>query len=374
MIIFLLDTLSLEIYSETFSEYLPSLFLHVIVSLTDHCDAIHASQMNASLRLCLKILSKVRSPVPLASSFQTNTSAGNTINFDDATSSYTSVESKTTAEPGRIVQLTSSSGGIGVPVESSSSTNDVKDETNAAMIDEERVLILNRASPVAAEMSSENTICCNNGVDYEGAVTLQQLNASIFARHREDTSNPEMEQSIASVRGEEPQQQQSECELSTMEKCLHYYKKFYVTFVCIVRLKLGDTKSISNLFESLIIKSADTVAEDRTKSLEILLKKILRQYVDAANSNRRLLSLSCDCCPAIPSACPDTGADSPSSDYRNVNADCFFASYYAKDTIGLNWEDPISHASKLLIELSTFQTSVPSDVRVQFLGKRRIHS
>lgn len=63
MIVFLLDSLSLEIYSETFSEYLPELFLHVIKSLKEHCDSLNQFQISASLKLGLKILSKVRSPV-----------------------------------------------------------------------------------------------------------------------------------------------------------------------------------------------------------------------------------------------------------------------------------------------------------------------
>lgn len=63
MIVFLLDSLSLEIYSETFSDYLPELFLHVIKSLKEHCDSLNQFQISASLKLGLKILSKVRSPV-----------------------------------------------------------------------------------------------------------------------------------------------------------------------------------------------------------------------------------------------------------------------------------------------------------------------
>lgn len=63
MIVFLLDSLSLEIYSETFSDYLPELFLHVIKSLKEHCDSLNQFEISASLKLGLKILSKVRSPV-----------------------------------------------------------------------------------------------------------------------------------------------------------------------------------------------------------------------------------------------------------------------------------------------------------------------
>ncbi len=65
MITFLLDSLSLEIYSETFGEYLPELFLHIVASLTDHCDTLNACQITISLKLCLKILSKITLPTML---------------------------------------------------------------------------------------------------------------------------------------------------------------------------------------------------------------------------------------------------------------------------------------------------------------------
>lgn len=64
---FLLDTVSLETYSDTPSEHLPSLFLQIVTLLTDHCDTLSPVQTAKSLQLCAKILTRVQ-PAILAHS------------------------------------------------------------------------------------------------------------------------------------------------------------------------------------------------------------------------------------------------------------------------------------------------------------------
>lgn len=57
---FLLDTVSLETYSDTPSEHLPSLFLQIVTLLTDHCDMLSPTQTAKALQLCAKILTRVQ--------------------------------------------------------------------------------------------------------------------------------------------------------------------------------------------------------------------------------------------------------------------------------------------------------------------------
>lgn len=378
MIIFLLDTLSLEIYSETFSEYLPSLFLHVIVSLTDHCDGINASQMNASLRLCLKILTKIRSPI-IASSLQINSSAGSyedNINNNHCGSSFSSIENKM-AEPGRVVQLTNSAVAQFSTANRNNSKSGCSSNNESTKVENSYTYTINDELKTTDAGRNESRLSCASELEVEGSSKMA-FSSGCFGDNQycmsttiedENTSVCKVEQHNTSVKSSEPQP--VVYELSPMEKCLQSYKKFYVTLVYIVRLKLGDTKSISNLFESLIIKSADLIAEDRIKSLELLLLRVLRQYTDAISVNRRFLSLSCDCCTADSAESLSSSNKTLSSIYDTeaiqCNTDCLFASYYAKDSVGFQWEDPFSHACKLLVELSTFQTSVPS--HDQYIGK-----
>ncbi|XP_069964516.1 protein DOP1 homolog [Bactrocera oleae] len=66
---FLLETISLEMYNETTRIYLPKVFLAITQMLTIHLDNISSDEVNASLKLCMKIVSRVQpmitSPIKL---------------------------------------------------------------------------------------------------------------------------------------------------------------------------------------------------------------------------------------------------------------------------------------------------------------------
>ncbi|XP_067674328.1 protein dopey-1-like isoform X1 [Haliotis asinina] len=57
---FLLDIVSLEMYLETQTEYLPELLHHIIASVTGHVNHITEAEVTATLKLCTKILEKVQ--------------------------------------------------------------------------------------------------------------------------------------------------------------------------------------------------------------------------------------------------------------------------------------------------------------------------
>lgn len=69
---FLLETISLEMYNETTRLYLPRVFLSIIKILTVYSDALSYDEVTASLRLCMKIVSRVQptitSPAKVSSS------------------------------------------------------------------------------------------------------------------------------------------------------------------------------------------------------------------------------------------------------------------------------------------------------------------
>ncbi|XP_017468735.1 PREDICTED: protein dopey-1 homolog [Rhagoletis zephyria] len=66
---FLLETISLEMYNETTRIYLPKVFLAITQMLTIHLDNIGSDEITASLKLCMKIVSRVQpmitSPIKL---------------------------------------------------------------------------------------------------------------------------------------------------------------------------------------------------------------------------------------------------------------------------------------------------------------------
>lgn len=57
---FLLETISLEMYNETTRVYLPRVFLAVVKILTAYSDCLTSDEVAASLKLCIKIVSRVQ--------------------------------------------------------------------------------------------------------------------------------------------------------------------------------------------------------------------------------------------------------------------------------------------------------------------------
>lgn len=75
---FLLDTVTVDSYSDTPSEHLPSLFLHLVSALCDHCSALSSAQTALALSLCTKILTRVQPTIVTSSDHATNVVAKET--------------------------------------------------------------------------------------------------------------------------------------------------------------------------------------------------------------------------------------------------------------------------------------------------------
>lgn len=57
---FLLETISLEMYIDTTRIYLPKVFLAITQMLTVHLENLSNEEFTASLKLCMKIVSRVQ--------------------------------------------------------------------------------------------------------------------------------------------------------------------------------------------------------------------------------------------------------------------------------------------------------------------------
>ncbi|XP_032590536.1 protein dopey-1 homolog isoform X2 [Drosophila grimshawi] len=74
---FLLETISLEMYTETTRVYLPKVFLAVTQLLSIHVDRMSSDEITASLKLCMKIVSRVQpmiTPIKLNKVMEQSTS------------------------------------------------------------------------------------------------------------------------------------------------------------------------------------------------------------------------------------------------------------------------------------------------------------
>lgn len=108
-----------------------------------------------------------------------------------------------------------------------------------------------------------------------------------------------------------------------------YFYRFYVTFVVGTRLKVGETKSISVLLESLRIKSSQMSSEEKAKQLEILLRAVLND----GSSNA-------------------SGVTEP----EYLDGQHLFVGRRTGGNAGAEWTHAMKVASRLLVDLSTLQT------------------
>lgn len=190
---------------------MPSLFHHLVLQLTEHCDSLSAKQVARGLKLCAKILTRVQ-PAIVGSHTSGNTTLDEELDSPQTTADSTSLDE---------------------------------------------------------EVSSE--------VNHE----------------RSD---------------------------SVFEQCLRQYERFYVTFIYGTRLKVGETRSISLILESLRVKSFHSNWEEDVKQIDLILS------LEGGNNNDQIVSsITNDQPPRI-------------------------------KTPGDEWVEPMKVASRLLVDLSTLQT------------------
>lgn len=233
---FLLDAISFETFTETPSEHLLELFIHISNSLTDNCDMLSSEQASTSLMLFLKILSKVQ-PTLLP---QTDLGYSS---LDQATELP-----KKATEPGKIVQLN-----VDVP--------------KISCVKRAQSPKLKAASDTSSLHSDSTIIADNPSIDLHSDTTSgifdgDSLSSTMFIQN----CNQKEQQSI-------------------YKSCIKQYEKFFVTFVYGVRANIGETKGLSVLMDALRVKTPQATAEERTRNLEELLKTVLNIQKETFDEN-----------------------------------------------------------------------------------------
>ncbi|XP_050425290.1 protein dopey-1 homolog isoform X2 [Adelges cooleyi] len=233
---FLLDAISFETFTETPSEHLLELFIHIASTLTDHCDMLTADQASTSLMLFLKILSKVQ-PTLLPQTDLGYSSMDQTIE-----------PPKKATEPGKIVQLNVEVPKISGVKRAPSPKSRTASDTSS--LQSESTIV---ADTPSLDLHSDTTSGVFDGDSINSAMMVQHFN------HKE-------QQSI-------------------YKSCVKQYEKFFVTFVYGVRANIGETKGLSVLMDALKVKSPQATAEDRARQLEELLKTVLNTQKQSVDEN-----------------------------------------------------------------------------------------
>ncbi|XP_013389897.1 LOW QUALITY PROTEIN: protein dopey-1-like [Lingula anatina] len=108
---FLLDTVTLETYTETQTEYLPELLGHITTSITDHCKVLTDSEVTDALKLCSKILAHVLPSMTPLSDNDSDSSCDDEDIFDGNCSSVT-LTSATPEKRGNDSEMASREGSL----------------------------------------------------------------------------------------------------------------------------------------------------------------------------------------------------------------------------------------------------------------------
>ncbi|XP_050520180.1 protein dopey-1 homolog isoform X4 [Daktulosphaira vitifoliae] len=233
---FLLDAISFETFTETPSEHLLELFIHIANTLTDHCDMLTADQASTALMLFLKILSKVQ-PALLPPTDMGYSSLEQTVE-----------PPKKATEPGKIVQLNVEVPKIsGVKRAPSPKSMTISDTSS---IQSESTIVAENPS---LDLQSDTTSGIFDGDSINSAMMVQNC-------------NQKDQQSIYKL-------------------CIKQYEKYFVTFVYGVRANIGETKGLSVLMDALKVKSPQTTAEDRARHLEELLNTVLNSQKQSIDEN-----------------------------------------------------------------------------------------
>ncbi|XP_072162239.1 protein DOP1 homolog isoform X2 [Bemisia tabaci] len=307
---FLLDVVLLETYSETPSELLPSLFLHIITTLTDQCDSLSANQMTVCLQLCTRLLSRITPSVVMPQP------------VDPPAEATVVPKSKPAQQPGKAV-----------PVKSLEPKKEMPQPLSR----------VDDFSSIDSEVSTLSEFLPSKSLENLSSLDTITLTEDATSQNLSIATYSTLEASTA----ESPNSVRSAEQNSIMEKCLKQYEKFYVTFVYGVRVKIGETKGVSVLLDALKIKSNISTVEDRTKQLEKLLRLVIAP--DSSSS---------DSCVVPFSSTSDSAFAFSDSDYSSARSECC-------DSLGSVWTKSMHLSSKLLVEFSTFQTSVGDSVLVR---------
>lgn len=377
---FLLDTVSLETYMDTSSEHLPGLFLHIITQLTQYCDVLLPQQVARSLRLCTRILSRIRpsalgnqqdsakmSTLELSeekvqiiiqsdvakscSDLQSNIAkscsdlstvdrsrANSDLSESSRTSKYRSEAKKQSSKMKksysarfrtRHSKSSLSNYSVSTPVllcgaktddveRSLAGTEHIDNLTKSVeTVSSESMPHSGRESPDIGSRSAGPSIECG----------LNQMDGGL-SRCATSPNNPSLPPEF-----QIPSKQQS-----VLEQCLRQYEKFYVKFIGGQRVINGG--KVSELFQELLVVLPCETTKIRAEKLESLLYRCLKTSKEEASFFADGSSLSSTRCASL----------------KNKSYESRVHLQSVTVCQSEQWEDPMKVASGLLVELSTFPT------------------
>ncbi|XP_063217046.1 protein dopey-1 homolog isoform X2 [Bacillus rossius redtenbacheri] len=347
---FLLDTVSLETYMDTTSEHLPSLFLHIVDQLVNHCHSLSPRELSASLQLCTKILSRVR-PSPLASppdcsarktsesTESRSPSEGNQAGDDaagevfDRSRAYSdSFSEKKSPKSNKAAAKTKKSASSKFRIKGLGKNYKAHSISTPVLLS----VVSNDPERVPSQEKQDEDVDSGLGTSLGSGISFTSQARSSFdltSYHAEESKVTVEETESLQVQPLEkvpvcasPVPTKQQC---ILEQCRREYEKFYVTFIQKGPI-LGEHDMASLYQKLLITKSVDSI-EEHAGRLKELLEACLNSRKNSSTVGSRELELV----------------------RKEEQGDLKHCQVIPVGDISI-WEDSMKGASDLLVELSTF--------------------
>lgn len=350
---FLLETVSLDAFVDTPCEHLPGLFHEIINKLSNRLEVLSPAEISTSLNLCGKILSKVQPTVivpaeknELETKVELPVTLGaisNPLNDGDLIAAIPLEKSQSDSKLNKLNKCQNPNSSFidrspSPRRRANSGGAPKKNEKKSRKKSSKSVSKLNEVSPevrqdpanIAVVVSSEETrpkSVDDSNIEYTDRNGIANSPRGSLYLFNNLSRNSPMGSTTSLSRGPSPALQ---AQHSMLEKCLRQYKLFYVKLVS--ERILGREKTLTEMFDDLVIASPKESVDERTRQLELLLNSRLN-LEDSGYFNQDL---------------------SGSTETKNYEGILYHL--YVEAVAQTDWEGVLKIASTLLVELSTFPT------------------
>ncbi|XP_033225159.1 protein dopey-1 homolog isoform X2 [Belonocnema kinseyi] len=328
---FLLETVSLDAFIDTPSEHLPKLFHEIMSKLTNHVDILSPMEIEKSLRLCAKILSKVQ-PTETASSLEKRDSESKPEAINTSISPPT--DNTLSAIP---LEKSQSDSKLNKPEEESNSRSPSPrrraNSSGAAKKSEKKSKKKSSKSSsklnnyaIHADGSNISVVVSEDDKPLTRNKSMENLKtefgeAETGRRSLLDSSMNNMGSTGSLNRGPSPGLR---AQHSMLEKCLRQYEQFYIKLI--TSRILSQERSVPGMFDDLKVPCSRDNLQEKTRNLEALLNSKI--------SNE------------------DSGFFSQETPEERREMDFSLA----LESVESLWEEVLKIGSSLFVELSTFPT------------------
>lgn len=264
---FLLDIIPVESYADSTSEILPNLFNKIVATLKQHIDVLNKHEIEQSLRLISKILSKIQpiSLVPVPKQEITTTTATTTTDLDESSENENASKSLETPQI-EVSDLVKETKGL-EKSKSDSKINENLNKNELTIDDSSRERSFSNQMLKKKEKTSPKIDKKSKNKKSKSSSKLYDLkteeNDSLICETVAVETTAQLQKEPVKLAGNT-----MKVENKSFIKCLEEYKAFYVSFI---RAKIIADVDVEGYFKGFVIDK-----EEGIRRLELLLGSCIK--------------------------------------------------------------------------------------------------